>query len=392
MPEPKSKEHEVKPLPFVVYHWTFTGLALAGFINAVYLSFSHYRVYTDPAYESFCAISSAVNCDTVSQSSYSIFLGVPVPVWGVIGFTFLLLAVPFASIKAAEKKRMWSTLFVTLLAYSTYSVILAAISTFVIHSYCIMCLLSFAITFMLLYFAWLIRRRFSRSGLVDSLLRDWRFLVQHKRLAAGFFGLFFTGLILTVVLFPVYWAFEPTTVTTSVPTGITEEGHPWIGAPDAEVVITEYTDYLCFQCNKVHYYLRKMMTKYPGKLKVIHRHFPMDHRVNPLVKVPVHKGSGALSLMAIYAQTRGKFWPMNDFLFGNARKMNKIDLNSLAATLGLDYKGLADALSDRRIRNKLNRDIIDGLKLGVQGTPTFNIDGKTYRGQIPMEIISKIVN
>ena len=345
MLEMPVKKETVRTLPFPAYFWTIAGLALAGLTNAIYLSYSHYRVYADIGYESFCAISQAVNCDTVSQSPYSIFLGVPVPVWGVIGFAFIILFLPFAYGKPSEKKRMWPILFLVLLGYSCYSIILAAISTFIIHSYCIMCLLSFAVTFLLLYYIWLIRRRFDRNGLIDGVKRDMHFLLQRKGQAVGVFGSFFTVVLLTVVLFPVYWTFEPEAVTTRVPTGITEDGHPWIGAPDAKLVITEYTDYLCFQCNKVHYYLRKMMNRYPGKLKVIHRHFPMDHRVNPLVKVPVHTGSGALSLLAIYAQTKGRFWPMNDYLFGNARKMGRIDLKSLAVEIGLDYTGLAGAFS-----------------------------------------------
>ena len=69
---------------------------MAGLVDSVYLSISHYRVYTDIGYKSFCAISRTINCDTVSQSPFSIFLDVPVPVWGIIGYTFFLLLVAFA--------------------------------------------------------------------------------------------------------------------------------------------------------------------------------------------------------------------------------------------------------------------------------------------------------
>ena len=386
----RSKNKQVNPLPFAVYFWTFAGLALAGLANAIYLSVSHYRVYIDPAYESFCAISKAVNCDTVSQSPYSIFLGVPVPVWGVIGFVFVLLFLPFAAGKSAQKKRMWPILFLILMGYSVYSVILAAISSFIIHSYCIMCLLSFAITFLLTYFTWVIRCRFEPCGITEAVRMDLRFLLERKGQTVGIFSIFFAGLILTMVLFPVYWSFQPAEVTTSVQSGETADGHPWIGNPDAEIVITEYTDYLCFQCNKTHYYLRKMMAKYPDKLKIVHRHFPMDHRVNPLVKVPVHHGSGALAMMAIYAQTRGKFWDMNDYLFANARAVDQIDLKSAAEAAGLDVRGLAGAFSDQEILRKLRSDIIAGLKTGVRGTPTFNINGSLYSGQLPMAVLLKI--
>ena len=74
----------IKPFPFPVYLCTVVMLAMAGLADAIYLAVSHYRVYTDIGYRSFCAISKAINCDTVSQSAFSIFLGVPVPVWGEV--------------------------------------------------------------------------------------------------------------------------------------------------------------------------------------------------------------------------------------------------------------------------------------------------------------------
>ena len=386
----RSKNKKVNPLPFAVYFSAAAGLAVAGLANALYLSISHYRVYTDPAYESFCAISKAVNCDTVSQSPYSIFLGVPVPVWGVIGFLFVLFLLPFAAGKTAERKRVWSVLFLIMIGYSIYSLVLAAISSFIINSYCVMCLLSFGITFLLTYCVWVIRCRFESAGLMESIKADLIYLMSHKGLIVGFLGLFFIILISTLAFFPVYWSFEPAEITTNVPSGVTEDGHPWIGNPDADIVITEYTDYMCFQCNKTHYYLRKMMAAYPDKLKIIHRHFPMDHKVNPLVKVPVHHGSGALAILAIHAQTRGRFWQMNDYLFANAREVDQIDLNSAAEAAGLDPQELADAFSNRKIWGKLRRDIISGLKTGVRGTPTFSIDGSLYSGQLPISVLSKI--
>ena len=164
-----KKNKETKPLPFPVYFWTIAFIAFAGIADSIYLSISHYRVYTDMGYSSFCAISRAINCDTVSQSPYSIFLGVPVAAWGVMGYVFFLLFLPFAWNKEAQKKRIWSILFFVSLAFSIYSIILAFISTFYIHSYCIMCLLSYGISFMLLYYTWFIRRKFDKSSLILGL-------------------------------------------------------------------------------------------------------------------------------------------------------------------------------------------------------------------------------
>jgi len=389
---PGQNNKSVQPLPFGVYFWTVTIITLAGLADAVYLSVSHYRVYTDVAYESFCAISRAINCDTVSQSPYSIFLGMPVPIWGVIGYIFFLLLLALARLDAADKKRMWPLLFVVALTFSLYSIALAFISSFLIYSFCIMCIVSYAINFLLLFYTWLISKRFYRSGLKRGLQEDIRFLGQRRKLIAGLITPVFAGVILVWIFFPVYWYSEPPPLNASIPTGVTADGHPWIGANNADLVITEFADYLCFQCNKMHYYLRKLMVRYPGKIKIVHRHFPMDHQVNPIVKHPVHVGAGALAMFAIYAGTRDKFWQMNDLLFANARKVETLNINGLAEAVGLDPGELARSVKYPEIWDKLKNDMVEGFKLGVTGTPTFIIEGQTYNGQIPPEIITRIID
>lgn len=389
-----SNKHkrEIKPLPFSFYFWPVVILALAGLSDSIYLSISHYRVYNDIAYSSFCALSKAINCDTVSQSPYSILWDVPVPVWGIIAFLFFSLLLLLAKDKTAAPIRIWPLLFMLSLFFSLYSIILALISTFYIRSLCIMCILSYGISFLLLYTTWMIRNRFKGDRIFKGLKNDLRFLWQRKVFMTTVFLPFFALVIITKIFFPVYWNFEPPRFSAKIPFGVTREGHPWVGAENAGLVITEFTDYQCFQCNKMHFYLRKLLASHPGKFRIVHRHFPMDHTVNPLVKKPVHTGSGALAMLAIYAGTQDKFWQMSDLLFGIARQIHKIDTAFLADKTGLEAHKLSRALHDPGIRSKLNRDILEGLKMGVRGTPTFVINNNIYRGQIPAKVLSKFLD
>jgi uncharacterized membrane protein/predicted DsbA family dithiol-disulfide isomerase len=382
----------IQPLAYGVYFWTVVVLALIGLADSAYLSVSHYRIYNDIGYESFCAISRAINCDTVSQSPYAVFMRMPVPVWGVIGYIFLLLLLLFAGRRSAQKKRVWGVIFIVTLVYSIFSIILAIISHVYIDSYCIMCILVYAINLLLLYYCWLIRRRFGSEPLPNSIGQDFQFLWNWRKPATSVFIPFIAGVLLLWSLFPSYWNLQPPVLSAAQPGGLTPDGHPWIGAENGKVVITEFTDYLCFQCSKMNYYLRKMVARYPGKIKVIHRHFPMDHTVNPIVQSPVHKGAGALAILAIYSATEGKFWQTSDYLFANARFTDRVDLQALADEVGLNFEKLSRSLHQNNFRRKLHRDIIDALKLGVTGTPTFLIDGKLYSGQIPPEILSQVAD
>ena len=391
----KAKTHkksQTNPLPFPLYFWTVAILAFGGLSASTYLSINHYRNYTDIGYESFCAISRAINCDTVSQSTYSIFLGMPVAVWGVIGYIFFLLFLPFAWGKIAEKKRMWPLLFLVSVVFSCISIIYALISTYYIQSYCIVCMLSYVSNFFLLYYAWLIRRRFERTGILDGLRRDIGFLWNVRKRCISLFLPFLIGVILAVISFPDYWNFAPPPLSADIPKGITEEGYPWIGAENPVLEIMEFTDYQCFQCKKMHFFLRKLVEKNPEKIRLIHRHFPMDHKYNPIVKESFHVGSGTMALFAEYAQTQGKFWEMNDILFNVDRQKGTIKIKELADRVGLDYRALSYSTRNSIIRYKVKHDIAIGMKLGINGTPGYVIDGKVYLGQVPPEILSRVLD
>lgn len=255
-----------------------------------------------------------------------------------------------------------------------------------------MCILIYAINFLLLYYCWLIRRRFDPQPLNKSFRQDLEFLWQWRKKATFMLAPVLAGVLLLWTFFPSYWNLKPSVFASPQSTGLTSEGHPWIGAENPELVITEFTDYLCFQCSKMNYFIRKMMTRYPGKIKVIHRNFPMDHTVNPIVERPVHLGAGALALLSIHAATEGKFWLTNDYLFAHARFTDQVDLQTLADDIGLNFDNLSRSIHRKDYRRQLHRDIIDALKLGVTGTPTFLINGKLYNGQIPPEILLQVAD
>jgi len=387
MPKFLKKGKSIQPLPFAVYFYTVMLIALVGLVVSIYLSYSHYRVYTDIGYKSFCAISKAINCDTVSQSAYSIFLGLPVPIWGTVGYIFFLLLLLIAKDKDAEYKRVWSLLFLIAAVFTLYSIILAAISTFYIHSYCIMCIVLYAVNLLLLFYTRMICSRFKSNGLVKGLKKDIQFLQSKRSTVLSVFTPLLIGIILLLLFFPAYWQLDMPVLHSELNQGMTKDGHPWIGAKNPKLIITEYTDYKCFQCKKMHFFLRQLIAEHPDKIRLVHRNFPMDHSVNPIVKEPFHIGSGKMALLAIHAASRNTFWQMNDLLFEMAGESDVIDIRKLAARLGVDPKALSHSLNDQSARLLLQQDILSALKLQISGTPAFVIDEKVYLAQIPPEII-----
>lgn len=362
-------------------------LIIAGFLDALYLSVSHYRVYTDISYSSFCAISKSINCDTVSQSSFSILLGVPVPIWGVFGYLFLILIFPFIIHKENTGKRLWSVFFITVTFYSIYSLILAFISTFFVRSYCLMCIVSYAINFVLVFYAYKIIKDLREGGILKSLHKDWVYLRSNTSHLFFMIKLFLAIVIVIWTVFPKYWGLDMKEGLSKPPSGITEDGSHWIGAENPEITIIEYTDYLCFQCRKMHYYLRGLVAEHPHKIRLIHRHFPLDTEFNFSIKDNLHAGAGKMAMLAIYAGLKDKFWEMNDLLFQIDHSKGSIDLNEIAVKIDLKQEELAWALEQKEIRLHLKRDIALAVKAGVTGTPSYIINDKLYLGTIPLDIL-----
>ncbi|MBC2709747.1 MAG: thioredoxin domain-containing protein [Desulfosarcina sp.] len=385
------KAHK-KPLPFIIYYSGVIVLVLAGIVDSLYLLQSHYRNYTDIDYRSFCAISKAINCDTVSQSPYAIFLDLPVAFWGVLGYLLLLFLIGVSQYKKKQQADLWSLIFMLSLGYSFISIILALVSTLHIHAWCIMCILSYGINFGISFMAWIILRRFDTRGRLSGLRSDAKQLGKHPwRFFPGFLAVICICLLAGIYL-PRYWEMSPPTEFEHLSRGETEDGYPWIGAENPEITISEFSDYICFQCRKMHFFLRQLVAQHPERIRLVHRHFPMDRQYNPMVTDDYHSGAGRMAMIALYAQAKGQFWKVNDLLFDIASKKQDFNTRTIAAYMDVEKAEIVAALDHKTLRLRLKHDIAVGIVQGITGTPGFIIDGQTYVGTIPKDILQKIMS
>jgi protein-disulfide isomerase/uncharacterized membrane protein len=359
---------------------------------STYLAISHYRVHTDFGYQSFCALSKAVNCDTVSQSPYSVWWGLPLAVWGVAFYGFMVFLFLSSAAPSADRRRVWTIIFTAAFLCSLASVGFAGISAFFVGSWCILCIATYGINFFLAFLSWVTRKRLQLEPFVTAFVKDLCFLWMNTRWGSSVVGLLGIGLLLTALWLPPYWDIQPPEPSADIKTGITEEGLPWIGAENPVLEIVEFTDYQCFQCRKMHYHLLQLLVRHPGKLRVVQRYFPMDHEFNPIVREPFHVGSGRMAILSIHAAYKGKFEEMSDWLFSKAgTKPDFISLAEAADATGMDVGELSAALQHTRYRLHLKRDIHDGLRLGIVGTPSYVINGQVYEGNLPSELMQPLL-
>lgn len=387
------KKNHSAPLPYSFYFWQVFGYALIGLTTSIFLTYTHYKNHTDITYTSFCAITQAINCDTVAQSPWSIFWGMPIAIWGVFAYLFiLLLLIPLRQLDN-QKVAGWSLVTLVSLVAAGCSLALAYISLTQIRSWCMLCVATYAINFLLAFSAWITFRRFSQTGFFSALSPAISILAHSTAIKIAFSLLIALAIALRFSL-PSYWMLKIDNLDIKVATGVTNEGFPWIGAQLPHYVIEEFTDYQCFQCKKMHHFLRQLIQKYPDRARLVHRHYPLDHEFNRIIApTPLHVGSGRLALIAIVATEHNAFWAVNDALYEVMQaNIDSIDINAFAQIIGISKEQLAQDMFTEKSLRHLQHDMLQGMKHGITGTPAFIVNGTLYEKSIPPELLKDIFN
>ena len=143
------------------------------------------------------------------------------------------------------------------------------------------------------------------------------------------------------------------------------------GPPDAPVTLVEYGDYECAHCGAAHPVIKLVLRHFGHRLRFVYRHFPLTQ---------IHPHAEAAAETAEFAGASGKFWGMHDAIYENQHWLSLPVLLTLAETFGLSQSGLQEALAARQYAPKVRNDLLGGMRSGVNGTPTFFIDGSRHDG------------
>ncbi len=95
---------------------------------------------------------------------------------------------------------------------------------------------------------------------------------------------------------------------------------------------------------------------------------------------------------ALAAQAQDKFWPMHDKLFANGRRLSTETIAAIAKDIGLDMEKFRADAQSANVKQMLRKDIADGDKVDIQGTPTIFINGKRYNGSLEMPLLKPVLD
>lgn len=143
------------------------------------------------------------------------------------------------------------------------------------------------------------------------------------------------------------------------------------GSPDAAITLVEYGDFECPHCGRAYPVLQRLQEQMGDDLRLVFRNFPLRES---------HPHAEHAAESAEAAAERGEFWAMHDQLFEHQDALEDEDLAGYAAAIGLDPETVAEDLDAGTFQPKVRDDFMDGVRSGVNGTPTFFVNGRRYDG------------
>jgi protein-disulfide isomerase len=161
------------------------------------------------------------------------------------------------------------------------------------------------------------------------------------------------------------------------------EGAPSKGPAKAPVTIVEFSDFYCPFCRRVLPTLAQLESQYGEKIKLVFRDFPIDS---------LHPGASKAHEAARCANEQGKFWVYHDKLFASPPKSGPEIFKGFAQELGLDVTAFDTCFDSGKYQAIVKKDIEEGNRVGVTGTPAFFINGRMISGAQPLESFVRVID
>ena len=143
------------------------------------------------------------------------------------------------------------------------------------------------------------------------------------------------------------------------------------GPDDATITLVEYGDYECPFCGMAHGMMARVLEQFESRLKFIFRNFPLTE---------IHPHAEMAAEAAEFAAAHNCFWQMHDLIYENQRNLSVPLLLSLGESLELPIADLELAIVKKTYDSKIRADFMSGVHSGVNGTPTFFINGERFNG------------
>jgi len=157
---------------------------------------------------------------------------------------------------------------------------------------------------------------------------------------------------------------------------VTEDRDHIQGPTYAAVTLVEYGDYECPYCGAAYPIIKEVQSRMGERLRFVFRNFPITTS---------HPHAEQAAETAEAAATQGRFWQMHDLLYENQKRLRDPDLRDYAERLALDVERFDKELAEHVHAARVREDFMSGVRSGVNGTPTFYINGARHDDSYDIE-------
>ena len=168
---------------------------------------------------------------------------------------------------------------------------------------------------------------------------------------------------------------------TGLSIAVTAEDHIQ-GDRAAECSLVEYGDYQCPYCGQAYPIVKKLQKHFGKRLSLVFRNFPLTQ---------MHPWAESAAEVAEFAGANGKFWEMHDLLFENQAHFSNALFVELSENLDLLPSQLQTAVTEGTYRSRVRADFSGGVRSGVNGTPTFFINGQRHNESFDFDSLSEAI-
>lgn len=160
-----------------------------------------------------------------------------------------------------------------------------------------------------------------------------------------------------------------------------EQGHI-LGPQNAPVTVVEFADFQCPYCAGAELIVKQILSQYPDKVKFVYRHFPLT---------TIHPYAMEAAIASECANDQGRFWDIHDLLYSNQNEYkadnfsNQSFFLNISTEAGVNEVEFKKCMDNNEFNEYVTQDISDGLKYGVNGTPTFFVNREKIIGVSNLE-------
>ncbi len=346
-------------------------------------------------FKSFCNVGTTFNCNAVDASPYAeIFGGFPLSGVAAGWFIALTLILLVARMPSWRKEALKMALALSAVG-SLVSLIYLFIMIQVIKTGCLLCLAIDAINFTSLAVLLGLVRRENREAAGSKKVATHG---QAKTLALTALGAIFVSAIIAKSMekmelpsSAIEEMYQNAMSAAPVPVSTPEES-PSIGPKDARVTIVKFSDFQCPSCRMGAFTLHPVLKRFEGKVRFVYRNFPLDRSCNRIIDSSMHPAACEAARAALCAHQQGKFEEVYGEMFELQKDLAPGRPAEIAKSItGIDAAAFDACMTAPETATKVSNDIEEGIRLNVQSTPTFFVNGKKVMGALPPQVWARVI-